>query len=386
MLNLLTNQYVLTYRDILDQMVDSQGGAPDALDDRVLRRAMVEAYRQLTSDHDWTYLHREGQIITQEPYSTGTITYTNSTRSLTLASGTWPTWAALGKVRIGNTVSIVDSRTSDSVIVLDPQVNPGEDVAAGTSYTLFKSEYALPVDFVKMTEVLQEASWWGARYISPEQFILLERYGSGVGTPQAWTILGDSNYYGALAVALYPAPDATNTLKFLYYRRPRPLKFDGYSAAAADGTVAVSSTTVTGTGTAFSSDMIGSVIRVSANTTKPTGLDGPDIFTDERIITAVASATSLTINSAGTTATGKAYNISDPVDIDETMIPAFRYLIERWVAFFRRNYDAMGVAEAMYKQELLRAAAADQRNLSRRGVGRNFGTSNRLANWPSDTE
>jgi hypothetical protein len=376
-------QYILTYRDLLDQLNDSQGGTPDGVDDRLLRRAIQEAYRQIASDHLWTYLFKEGQIITLAPYTTGTVVYTHSTKTVTGTGTTFPTDSALCKIRIGNTVSIVKSRTSATALVLDDNVNPGEDVAA-SSYTIFRSEYNLPLDFVKMTEPMQEASWWGARYIRPDQFLMLERYGSGTGTPQAWTIIGDSNYYSGMAIAFYPAPDSADTLKFLYFRRPRQLRFDGYQTGVTQGTATTgASATVTGTSTAFSADHIGSIIRVSSSLVAPTGLDGTTPYSEEGRITAAASATSLTVSTAFTnTNTAKSYNISDPVDIDEVMMTPFRYLVEKWLAFFRRDEKAMRIAGGLYERELLRAAAADQRNISRKMAGRNYGYSNRLANWP----
>jgi hypothetical protein len=67
-------------------------------------------------------------------YSTGTIAVAAGT--VTLSSGTWPSWAAAGTLLYNGTFYTVASRTSNSVIVLD---DTSLTVVAGATYTLFNN-------------------------------------------------------------------------------------------------------------------------------------------------------------------------------------------------------------------------------------------------------
>ena len=364
--------FLLTYRDIIDHLVDWQGGSAADVDDRRIRRSIQEAYRQLSTDHQWSYYYVPGRIITVAPVTDGTVTYSASTNQVTLTDSTWPSWVTSGKVKIGSVICPVYTQDSSTVITLDPNVTFADDIAS-TTYELFQSAYPLPLDFISMSEVLQESSWWGSTPVTPNDFLALERYGyTGIGTPQHWTIMGDPNNLSNLAIHFDPAPSTASTLDFVYYRRGRALRYTGYEAAETQGTVTVSSgsATVTGSDTAFSSSMVGSILRLSdVSSIAPTGLDGEYPYAEEKVITAVASATSATVDSNFSAAySGVAYNISDPVDIDPVMVHPFRMGCIKWLASMSKD-GWSDKAEMEYTKALLQAAGADSRFKERRVIG-----------------
>jgi hypothetical protein len=96
--------------------------------------------------HVWSWLRPKGTLTLNAPYSTGTVTIAaNGAGSIvTLAVGTWPTWAASGDLWVDGERYPVLSRTSDSVIRL---VSLTATAAAGTTYSLIQHEYDLPSDF-----------------------------------------------------------------------------------------------------------------------------------------------------------------------------------------------------------------------------------------------
>lgn len=95
--------------------------------------------------HVWSWLHEEQTLTTDAPYSTGTISATNGT--VTLTGGTWPNWAADGHLVYNNAEYEVATRTSDSVIVL---ADTSVTIAAGATYTLGHWVYELPDSFASM--------------------------------------------------------------------------------------------------------------------------------------------------------------------------------------------------------------------------------------------
>lgn len=101
-------------------------------------RAVMTGERQ---PHYWSFLSQVQKMDLYAPYATGTITV--STTTCTLASGTWPSWAAAADIWIGGERYGVASRDSDSVLTLAESLT----VASGTSYELIQHYYPMPQDF-----------------------------------------------------------------------------------------------------------------------------------------------------------------------------------------------------------------------------------------------
>src|SRR5574340_549520 len=358
--------FLSTYRDAIDHLVDYTNGTPESAEDRRLRSAVQAAYEDLTLQAQWTYNYRHHRLHFVAPYSTGTVAYDHTggtnERQLTLTSGTWPTWAAYGRVKVDDVVCAVASRISDTVLTLDTALNPGADVAAGTSYTLMRSVYTLPPDFKSMDNIHSEDGYWSSTYITPNEWLGLERHAWTSGDSFRWTVLGDPDLYASRAVAVWGYPSAASTLDFIYQRMARPLKFDGYTSDHRVGTITGTAglTAITGASTQFAADYVGSVIRFSRNTTdEPSGLAGRNPYREQRIISAVGSTTGLTVDSALTysyAATTK-YCISDPLDMDVALYQAFLRGCEL-------QYEIMAQgkierAQALYDRAILRAREAD---------------------------
>lgn len=111
-----------------------------------------QAFRDVNEGQRWSYRRRETAIQTVAPYSTGTVTVTSGSATLT-GSGTVWTSAMVGRaIRVAGDpaylfVTAVGSATS--LTLGDPQANsitwPG---ASGSlqSYSIFQHQYALPTD------------------------------------------------------------------------------------------------------------------------------------------------------------------------------------------------------------------------------------------------
>lgn len=107
--------------------------------------------------HQWSFLRQNYTLTTTASYSTGTITVINGT--VTLAGGTWPTWAVHGWLVYGGVYYEVASRTSGTVLVLT-NVDAANDAAALTTYELRQYRAIMPSDF----ESLEGPVYW-----SPDQ-------------------------------------------------------------------------------------------------------------------------------------------------------------------------------------------------------------------------
>lgn len=376
----MAHPYVFTFADAIQHSVGYLGGNPTASGMAEILRAVQTAYRVLTESRRWTYLLKFDRIRVQAPYSSGTIEYDHtggsSERLITLTSGTFPTWMgatattpSTASIRIAGKIHKVSYRLTSTTLQLDSNINPGADISSGTSYEAFISMYSMPTDFISLDIPYDTDLYRFGRYVRPNDWLARERYGEGTGAPNAFTIMGDPNNTARKALHTLYVPTATEELDYVYYRYPREIRYAGRRTAESQGTVALSSTTVTGTSTAFESGMIGSIIRVGNSTTVPTGLDGLTPYTEQFKISAYSSATSITIDSAATTASGVGYIISDPLDIDPLMSEAFFRGLEKQLAILK-NMRTKADAVQLYDESYARAAAVDDsRNYLPRQTG-----------------
>lgn len=92
--------------------------------------------------HQWSFLKPTVTFDTVVAYSTGTITVASGV--VTLASGTFPAWAAQGDITFGSQTYTIASRDSDTQVTLDDTTGTA---SAGTTYELRRNAYDLPDDF-----------------------------------------------------------------------------------------------------------------------------------------------------------------------------------------------------------------------------------------------
>jgi len=364
-----------TAYDVQDRILDFLGASSEGRNLKVVRRAMLDALRDVANRRNWHYYYRRDRIVTTASYDTGTVEYdlTGGTyeRMLTLTSGTWPSDAAYGIVRIDGDEYMVDERKSSTVITLKSGQAPAADIASGTSYEWYRDTYTLPADFRRADQIRDLD--WAFDMVRVDVGTVLEsrRLRPSPSQPDMYAITSDPVLPNRLAVMFNPPPSAAYNMDYVLQRTPYPLRTYDYST----GTVAITggTTTVTGTGTAWTSDMEGSIIRVTSGTETPTGVDGLNPYTEERIIDTVASATSLTVTSAFTsTYSTKKYRISDRIDVEDgAMLSAYHKCCE-YNAAMMMNRDDAPVKQAVYMEALRLALEADNRGFEPRRLRRTY--------------
>jgi hypothetical protein len=382
----MPNSPLFTYKDAVERATQFLGADSGGSAQRDARAAVQGAYRTFCDRREWSYYQARGRITTVAPQSSSSVTFDMTggayERVLTLAAGTWPTWAAFGDVLIGTVSYAVSERESNTELVLSTNANPGADVAAGTSYTIYRDSYPLPVDCRQIDRMLNftDGSW--LTYVPPRDWLERQLSVTTTGQPVAFTLMSDPNYVGVLAARFYPAPDQVYALDFVYRRRPRPIVTEEYSAGTAS--VTSGSPTLTGTGTTFSSRHAGCVVRLSSSTsTAPTGPEGENPATLERMVVEVTDSTTLVLDEAADqNLSGVKYVLSDPMDIEQgSMETAFCRWVERELAITRRMKER-DLIIALANQELILASEADHRSTQPRSAGDGMGRMLQLRDTP----
>ena len=382
-----THEPRVTAWDLAERLNDFTGANPDSKNYRGVRRSVLDALREFATLHNWTSLRTYGRIALNADQTAGSVTFDLTggayERQLTLAGATWPSWAASGSVRIGEVIARVDRRISDTVLVLkDPCFI--DDAAAGTAYTLYRDIYTLPSDFVASDNAVAETCWGPLAFIPYGQWLQRVRRQETVGTPHWWTIAGDPDRPGRLAMHLYPAPDAAGTLDFMYYKKPREVRlFD-----LTDGTVTVelsNPTLATFSRPVLKATMVGTVLRLAEDAAEPPdGLDGVRPYSFEANVVSVLSETTCQLDAAVTADfLAVAYRISDPIEIDDLQQVLIGRTAEKHLAHSRILKTAANVNK-VWVDALVLAKEADSRIVAARASHQGGHYRPRLARMPAD--
>jgi hypothetical protein len=331
---------VWTYQDGMEHLFDGRDHTRTAGQQRAARRAILQAYRELPQKHYWNYFQRRMLLQTVDSYSTGTIAVdvTGGTyeRMVTLTTGTWPTWAASGRIIIGGVHYEINRRESASVITLQSYSCPASDVASGTTYEIYQSAYPLPVNFRRLRRCYDVSQNLEIRQVTPtsEHSDSVNVYTSPQ-TPWECTVRGSDDNLGGLSLILTPPPSTATTYDILYDAMPQPLAVDVYSTGTITlGGGMLTTATVTGSGTTFPVDCAGCILRISSSATAPSSIIGDlsndNRFVEQHVIKSRDSATALTLEDAlGSAVSGKGYTISSPIDLDAgAMFTAFLRMAE----------------------------------------------------------
>ena len=420
--------YYVTFQDLIDHGVDYIGGNPAQQVRRDVIRSIIEAYRELTNAHNWSYLYTQGRIVTNPAYEgatqnpEATLQYQQNSGTypfqVTLTGGTWPSWAGQGYLRcsvqglfpayepvdydVDTSTSFVAYKVaemkSSTVLTLDSMINPGIDLPAGTQFTLYCDSYLLPTDFVATDQAMYEMMFGGMEFTHPREWLYDNRYVFAQGIPCKYTIRGDKKWPGRMVMSVYPWPYEFRTLDFIYKRRPRELDLPSYTTGTVSGTSVgqvsepsgtfdVSGQTLTGVGTAWNPKMVGCVVRLSPSATVPPSsiIMGTNPATYESIVTDYISPTSLVMQDAlDQSYSGVQYTMSDPIEIEAgAMMNAMYRCVEKHLAQARTLKDKPS-AQNQYLIELRAARSADSRSFMGRAAGEVQGLKRRLRDYPID--
>jgi ubiquitin-activating enzyme E1-like protein len=281
--------------------------------------------------------------------------------------GTWtstaafPPWAAYGIFVLNNIPYEVAAYISPTVITLTDASNPGVDVGAGASYMLYQDSYPLPSDFIAFDKLVGMSNNSLPAYVHPRDWLTRQRFNQQCSLPWLYTVMQNRNNFGSLAVVFAAPPDQNYVYNSVYIKRPRPMLLDSYKVGNVSATQG--SATLTGNGTAWTSNMVNSVVRLGMIGSKftPTSIAGLYPCVLERSIVAVVNGTTLTMDTpSDQNLPGVQYVISDPVDIEQGAMTAYRRCCE-WQLSITKSMKISQAAYGAWMEALALAKGADKR-------------------------
>lgn len=188
--------------------------------DTVLLQAVNNAVAWVATARFWERYKTHGELSLQEPYATGTIAIANASTTVTLTTGTWPSWAASGKLLISGKLYRIASRSSNNVVLLTTAW--ADDALTASTYTLIRDEYPLPADCLKFGRFYPGQAWGDGGSPASLEYVLQAQndFTYSQKYPSMYAVHGSGN---SDKLILYPHPNDSQQLPFWYYRKPATL-------------------------------------------------------------------------------------------------------------------------------------------------------------------
>ena len=357
---------LLTYRDAYEHLLDVfwQVGKNVGIQDRRLRRAIMEAYRLLPSLHDWEYFRGTASILTSPP-ETHTATYTASTKRVVIGSGTWTEDATAGSVLISSVRYPVSRRVNDTTIELGS--GPADDVSS-SSVKWQRFKYLLPLDVGDVTQVVDPLQYTPVLRVTPSETFWWTEVVNSNTYPVSWSLFPSAQYPGRLEMWLSGSGQTQRTLRYLYRQRATKLTVDEINS----GTVSVTDDVATFSSSVLTANCVGAVLRVSSDADAPTSDYGrmerdPSTGDEtivlrpaesEVIISSVTSGTeAVLLSPIALNVSTRGYTLSSHINVNvEGMWELFLRLCEEQYDVVTRAESAIRRVSYEARMESLRAA------------------------------
>lgn len=227
----MTEEMTVNYDQLVTELAHFLGWPGDSLDSgetasiqRFIRSGLNRFYHP--PGYTWSFMEPESTITTVEPYDTGTVTIVDGV--VTLATGTWPSWAAGAMFCVDLSYYVVVSRDNDNQVTLDDLT---VDKNVGTTYTLGRYVYDLPADFSRFDGYLRNRSqgyemWPDVAHVTAESAREQITHALSIDYPQVVGVRPktfDPTVGQRYQAVFHPVPDGAYTFWYTYRVAPSML-------------------------------------------------------------------------------------------------------------------------------------------------------------------
>lgn len=317
-----------TAQDIVAYLLATTGGGAQDGEHAAVRQAVIHGVREVMQCKNWLWHTVTGSFTTIQIQTTGSITAGSTVITVADATGFVPGRVVSVSAHYFPTPIRIASVNGNAVTV---------DVAANQTASgitvMPQTYYDLPGDLKDIDTLVTNTVGCLHTYISPQEWQRLEINTRGAGEPYYYTLMRSDSNPDVWQVRFVGVPVNDTVVHYTYRVRPKPIKYMGYERITRQGTVQMTGSAVTGTGTAFPLDCAGAVIRFGSAGMEAEAQGATIPYLLERDITAVASATALTVdNAAPNLPANTKYAITDLINASPTMYTAVLAACEMWYA------------------------------------------------------
>lgn len=208
----------LTFLEIQDE-VQMAVDVDDSTTLAIIKNFINRSARAIWTAHPWTERRKEGELRTFAPYSTGTVTATNGSATITGSGTTFPTTytATLFRFGLDYTGPFYPVTSRDSGTGLTLSANYHEATVSGSAYVLWQDVYRLATDVDTLIDIrLHKEGQDGPLALTTESRLDSVAYAPRFSdSPKVLAMTAPSSA-GVKQVRLWPVPDTTYRLPYRY--------------------------------------------------------------------------------------------------------------------------------------------------------------------------
>lgn len=199
-------------------------GLRDANSLVVLKQFLDDAYQELASAHDWSWLHHEDTLSLEASYSEGTISVSEGSTAVTLTGGTWNTGWTNREILIGTELYSITVATTSTGTLARAAVK----AASGSTYIMFRRKYSLAarmrsgVEFSTFSTAPQPID-----IVSPERYGIYALETLSPRDPPIVVCFTDQDSGSVSQVKFWPPPQNAGSVYYSGTRDPANLTADG---------------------------------------------------------------------------------------------------------------------------------------------------------------
>jgi hypothetical protein len=321
-------------QDVVDHLLTAVGGGAQDGEARAVRQAVINGVREVLQARNWLWHTKTNYFAT---------TRLSTTASVISVGSPTITVASTDSMAVGRLLDISPTyfTTSPRVVSINSPTSVTVDqnakaaLPSGTTPVLIQTYYDLPDDLKDMDVLVTNTVGTLHTYITPQEWQRLEVNTRGAGEPYYYTVMRSDLNPDRWQIRFVGVPTDGTPVYYTYRYEPKLVKYLGYEPSCRQGTATIGSGTpqpVTGSITAFKTDMAGAVIRFGTANTEADPLGALSPYVSQGRIKAVATSTSLTLQAPVEQAAGVKYAISDVIDCSSQMYSAILTGVEYWYA------------------------------------------------------
>lgn len=185
------------------------------------------AYSRVIAGNRWSRLRGTSGFLIPDEYSTGTITLTNGSTTVT-GSGTTFTSAMVGRQLMpSQKAPYLDIAAYVGPTELTLATAWGGPTTSDVAYSIVGAYHAVPTDFLMFLSIVDvENNWKLHTNFLPEQIDLWDAQRTSTGNP--WIIMpAPPTSAGARRMEIWPRPSTEKYLPFTYIKKPALLSSPG---------------------------------------------------------------------------------------------------------------------------------------------------------------
>lgn len=180
-------------------------------------------YRQVCEGRQWSFLRAADQFLVADAYSTGTVTVTRSSTTVTGSGTAWTTAMSGRQVKFSSTspvytITITASDELAQTLTLDKAF--GGTTAAGVSYQILQCYVTAPTNFLTFLSCVNVSNMWRlwVNFFTTEDLDRIDPIRTSSGQPYLVAALRNTSAEVA-QFELWPHPTSQAQYPFTYIKR-----------------------------------------------------------------------------------------------------------------------------------------------------------------------